>query len=146
MNIPICFAQADRMVRRVHIIHIKWKCVCISYVYPLRLPLAANFCFATNDREECLRLCQGSIGAELVSAHAFLCEICHENEKSFPCAFIAQASVEMDRYRGLCCWYTSITLSLFFWLVLKSVPTRPDHYITTYPQGKTAGLGLGFEC
>ena len=84
---------------------------------PTTIPvsLAGNFCFATIDREECLRLCQKSIGAGLVSAHAFFCVKCHEATlKTRPFAFIAQASVEMDRYRGLCCWYTSITILFVF--------------------------------
>ncbi len=88
--------------------------LCLHFLCrpPLPVSLAGNLCFATSYRDECLKGCQDSIGAGLVSAHAFLCEMCHENEKSFPFAFIAQASVEMDRYRGLCCWYTSIAIRL----------------------------------
>ncbi len=119
MNIPIWRVAAEMMVRRSHlvVIHINGDCVCISYVHASppprsRLPLAASLCFATSDWDKCLRECQNSIGAKLVSAHAFLCEMCHEHGKSFPFAFVAQASVEMDRHRGLCCWYTSITISL----------------------------------
>jgi hypothetical protein len=91
-------------------------------------PLAANLCLATSDQEECLRLCQTLMGTELVSPHAFLLRnVPRTNTESlFLFAFIAQASVEMDRYRGLCCWYTPITTSLFLCsLLLVHVLRRP---------------------
>jgi hypothetical protein len=47
--------------------------LCLHFVCsPPSLPLPANLCLATSDREECLRLCQTSMGTELVSPHAFL--------------------------------------------------------------------------
>ena len=46
-------------------------------------------------------------------------------ERHFPFAFIAQASVEMDRYRGLCCWYASITSSLCLCSLLVHASRRP---------------------
>jgi hypothetical protein len=53
--------------------------LCLHFLFVCSLSIAANLCFATNDREECLRECEHSIGAELVSAHALLSQMCHEH-------------------------------------------------------------------
>jgi hypothetical protein len=53
---------------------------CLHFLFtpphPSHLTLAANLCFATNDREDCLKKCQDSIGAGLVNYN-----------KSFPTCF-----------------------------------------------------------
>jgi hypothetical protein len=85
-------------------------CMCM-----LPFPLAQPTCVLSQvTGKNVLEDAKARLGQQNLLARMFFFAKCATNtEKYFLFAFIAQASVAMDRYRGLCCWYISITISLF---------------------------------
>ena len=97
-----------------HIIHMNWNCVCISYHVPSPSPFCSQLVFCRKwpgwMSQRMPKLDWGSRTCE--RACLFFAKCATNTESHFLLPSFAQASVVMDRYRGLCCWYTSITLSL----------------------------------